>query len=165
MSDIDRTFRRIRAKIKKAEDKVKERTVMKGIANFGARLVQKRTRLGYGSNNGSKQKLAGLSTKYKNQRKKDKKTGRLSPKTTPGRSNLTRTGQMLDSIKSKVTGYGKAEIYIDGGRTDSDLTNNKVREYVEENGRPFFNFTAQEEKQITRTISKRLKTFIRELFK
>jgi hypothetical protein len=161
MSDVDRAFRRIRAKIKLAEDKVKEQTSMKFIGNFGARLIRKRTRLGYGSNNGKKERLEKLSPLYKKQRKK---FSGLSSKTTAGKSNLTRTGQMLDSIKSKVTGYGQAEIYLDGSR-DDDLTNDKVREYVEDNGRPFFNFTTQEEKQITRIISKRLKTFIREIFK
>ena len=67
-------------------------------SKFAADLVVKRTRLGYGvsKNMGAKEKFAKLSPNYVKQRKM---FAGLDASTRPNKSNLTRTGQMLASIR------------------------------------------------------------------
>lgn len=61
----------------------------------------------------------------------------------PGRSNLTFTGQLLNSLKWRVLKAGVLEMFFDGmhkGYTkgSKDLSNEKLAQYVAEGGRPFF---------------------------
>lgn len=71
-------------------------------ARFASDLVVKRTRLGYGvpKNMGAKSKFAILSPNYVKQRRL---FAGLDPSTRANKSNLTRTGVMLESVRPIVT--------------------------------------------------------------
>jgi len=102
---------------------------------------------------GSKKKpFKKLSPGYVEKRKKDSK---LSSLTSSGKSNITRTGQLIESIsgKGKSSGF---DITVSGSRSDSDLTNKQVADFVEEGGRPFLNFSDIELKKIGRLLEEQL---------
>jgi hypothetical protein len=85
---------------------------------------------------------------------KPNKKPNLHPDTEPGKSNLTATGQMLDALRGRAGG-GKVTIDIkpttrrkelNGKR--SGLTNNEVRQYVEDAGREFLKLSPDEKKDV-----------------
>ena len=101
---------------------------------------------------GTSGKLNPLSKKYIEQRAK--KSNRLHPDTTPSKSNLTATGQMLDALRGRAAG-GKVTIDIkpttrrkelNGKR--SGLNNNQVRQYVEDAGREFLKLSPEEKQEV-----------------
>lgn len=148
--DIERAF-------KDALQKTLSKSVQEEIAKEMADTVRIRSQLGSGVSKvgGRKEKFKALSTKYVEQRKE---FPGLSDKTTPRKSNVTRTGQMIDSL----TGVGKSggfEIKPEG-RRDDGKTNERVAGYVEENGRPFLNFTDTELKKLTRLLAEKLSDLI-----
>jgi hypothetical protein len=128
---------------------------MKEIGEFARDRIVKRTRLGKGvSDRGAEaQPLDPLKEDYRARRKRLKKDGRLSPKTTPSKSNLTATGQMLDSVTVKASD-GKALIQVTGTRKEGG-SNKDVAGYVSEK-RPFLNISKAELNGLNR--------FIRETF-
>ena len=73
------------------------------IGQYAVDRIKTRTRLGKGVKefNTPSEKLKPLSRAYIKQRVKDSK---LSSQTTPSKSNLTRSGGMLDSLTYKVSG-------------------------------------------------------------
>lgn len=136
---------------------------MRIIGREAAAIVRKRTLLGFGvaENGGNRKRLKPLSDSYKAQRRgevafitlqgrvipvKPIEPIRLSSKTTPGKSNLTLGGELLDSLKEFVTGLGKVEVRPAGSRRDG-LTNEEVAEFVSKD-RPFLNLSKNEIKQI-----------------
>lgn len=124
------------------------------VAKFTIDLIVKRTRLGYGvdQNFGTKRKLKPLSEKYKDYRRGFPS---LSPTTTPGRSNLSLTGQMLDSMKVMRISNGRATIGPSGTRKGSFLSNLQVAEFQEGQGRTFNRISALEFQQVLRFYRKR----------
>ena len=101
---------------------------------------------------GTKGKLDPLSKKYIEYRAK--KSNRLHPDTTPSKSNLTATGQMLDALRGRAAG-GKVTVDIkpntrrkelSGKR--SGLNNNQVRQYVEDAGREFLKLSPEEKQEV-----------------
>lgn len=103
-------------------------------------------------NTGDKKKsFKRLSPGYVEQRRKSSK---LSSLTTPGKSNVTNTGQMIESIQGKGKQAGFT-IAASGSRNDG-LTNKQVADFVEEGGRPFMNFSNLELKKIARLIEEQL---------
>lgn len=129
-----------------------------------ASQIKKRTRLGYGSENGQQKRLRGLSERYKEYREEHAED--LSQATRPGRSNLTATGQMLDSITGVGT-KGRVNVEIKGQRTKelggrrSRLSNNQVARYVQEQGRAFFNVTKAEKNSLAREVKQLILTRLR----
>jgi len=91
--------------------------------------IYTRTKLGYGVSEmfGKQFKLPALSDDYKIWRKKHK----VDSTSSASKSNLTQSGEMLNSLQVKSTPRG-AEISIEGSR------NQKLKQYNEESGRPFF---------------------------
>lgn len=112
------------------------------IAEIIAERVRIRTRLGYGVDRegGEKKKLKALSPKYIDYRKKNKAI--LYNQTTPRKSNLTFSGQLLDSISGRSNPRGIV-IYLKDRRNDGKK-NVDIKNYQEEKGRPFFYLTRQE---------------------
>jgi len=149
MSDPIRSFGKIMDRIRKATEDAGKASVMKATGDFTVGLIVKRTRLGYGvaKDFGSKASLKKLSEPYKESRKKFKG---LSPTTTAGKSNLTRTGQMLQSVKTLRTQNGRVAIGPSGTRRGSSLTNAEVAGYQEDQGRPFNRVSELEYKQVLR---------------
>lgn len=74
-------------------------------------------------------------------------TNETDPAYEDGRSNLTFTGQLLNSMRHSILGPGKLEISFKGmhagyksatGRVSKAIENSKLAEYVAKAGRPFF---------------------------
>lgn len=142
------------------------KSYMEKVANDLAAQIKKRTLLGYGVSNGNQQRLKPLSESYVKQRKRY--SGNLSGDTTPKRSNLTATGQLLNAIRG--TGYpAKLEITINDRRgrnlsgKSSGITNNKLLEYVSAD-RPFFAITKAESNKLVRELKTQLLATVRKFF-
>ena len=115
------------------------------------RIIKVRTRLGKGLLG----KLKELSPNYIEARKKDKS---LYNETTPKKSNLTRTGEMLNSIIGTRSGTLFTFFF---SNTDSD----KKAYWADQTGRPFFDLTPSERNGLQRKISAIIRDTIRQLFK
>jgi hypothetical protein len=161
--------------IDKAVKKIKSSSEMQNFADLTAEIIRRRTRLGYGvkSPGARRERLKPLSESYIEQRRGDavyftddqgqvrrvttsdkfKQRKKLSARTTPNKSNLTFTDQMLDSL----TGFARSgEFKVEPtGQRDDGLTNRQVAEYVEEE-RPFLTLSRSEIKQLQQSVTKRL---------
>lgn len=155
MSDIRKQLSKIQREI---EDAVKTTTgprMMMRLGNEAIKRIQTRTRLGRGVAYGSGERpkstpLKPLSEAYREYRTRVRKADgqrkkriSLSPLTSPGKSNLTFTGQMLSNIKLIEAKQGYFELGIVGEREDG-LTNEEVAEFVAKGGREFFDLTEPE---------------------
>lgn len=134
-------------------------SIMKVLAVSARDQLYKRVKAGYGVSNifgysdlpPKKVKLKPLSKKYIKQREKIT----LGAFASPGISNLTKTGKMLDSIQSDAK---KSKIILtipDTPRSDSTLTNSELAEelqvgYRGRPARPFFAVTDKEHFQIVK---------------
>jgi hypothetical protein len=119
---------------------------MKAIGAFMIQKIAVRTRLGYGVNDNlaEKSKLNKLSNPYKEFRKS---YPFLSDLTTPNKSNLTKTGSMIDSLK--VKDFRKNAIRIGPTGFDRDGVSNSSKAFMQEKmGRVFLRLSAQEVKQV-----------------
>src|SRR5690606_22586140 len=143
------------------------------LANETAEQIKKRTQLGFGvDDNGRQTKLKPLSMSYRAQRRGEiafftDESGRkipyipsekptLSPYTSPAKSNLTKTGEMLESIKGIVKDTS-IFINVTGKRRDgSGLTNEEVKEFVEQQGREFMRLTNGEKNELARKLKDRI---------
>lgn len=120
--------------------------------------IEKRTRLGKGvSEGGELEKLKPLSEKYVKFRK-----GKVSGLTSPKKSNLTFTGQMLSAIKGVRN--GTLFTFFFTGKRDDGKSNAEIAQYAREKGRPFFNLSNSERNGLQRKISKIIKESIKKLF-
>ena len=134
------------------------------LAKFIPAMIRERTRNGLGLL-GS---LDGLSTSYVKFRERVK--ARLSKETSPNKSNLTATGQLLDAIIGEATGT-IVKIFISPKPRKKELnpsanaTNREIRKYVEEGGREFLGLTANERRVIEKEAAEVIKTEIRKAFK
>lgn len=83
-----------------------------------------------------------------------------------GRSNLTFTGQLLNSMKHIVIGPGKLQIIFADmhtgyksatGRVSKSIENSKIAKYVAEQGRPFFGVRPSMRRQVNRIVKQYVK--------
>lgn len=113
--------------------------------------IKLRTRLGKAASKtgGRAKKLKELSEPYKKERKRLRKKGVLSGDTTPAKSNLTKTGEMIDSLEYKING--------DGVSVEVTGTENirKAKENADM-GRPFMYLTKIDIKAIQDLIQERI---------
>jgi len=133
-------------------------------ARILAEQIVRRTRLGKGVNDAGKQtRLAPLKDSTKKQRRRYQRN--LTSKTTPGRSNISATGQLLDSVRGRASG---AELIVfalnnrtrslSGGRSSarhSDIITGLESGRIGKNTttpRPFFRVSDPERNQIARNI-------------
>jgi len=133
------------------------------------RIIKVRTQLGKGvSENGGK--LAPLK-RLENERYRElrKTSDKLSSNTTPGRSNLTATGQLLDAIRGDRSGtefrfFFQSKRTTDlSGRT-SKATNQDIVRGQEAQGRPFFFLAKTELTGLSRKIRDAITGRISRLF-
>lgn len=98
-----------------------------------AEAMKRHARNGFGlsADGQNLSRLKKLSAKYIRQRARM----RLHPETTPGTSNLTRTGVMLDSITTRAGQYPNWVVTMPGSH-GRGLTNRQLSRYVSEK-RPF----------------------------
>lgn len=141
--------------LKKALDRVinglGDQAQMSKIAKKATEQVHDRTKKGFGvdKHEGPKKRLKGLKDSYKTKRKKLKRQGRLADDTTPSKSNLTKSGAMLDNIKYEAK-KGEATVYISGGKNKQKAT------YQANAGRTFMNLSKNEAKELVNIIEKEI---------
>ena len=126
--------------------------------------IVKRTRLGVGiGTNRNSEKLKPLQDDYKKVRRDNKI--RLASTTKPARSNVTATGQLLNSlttVKIKIENGVKYLITVSDRRgrdlsgNPSKIGNKRLVTYLERQGRKFLGFTKPQINEITRDIRRRL---------
>jgi len=143
-----------------SEQIVKEVTNTQFMLELGGKasnLIFKRTRLGYGvSQQGSdKERLKPLSDSYK----KVRKAHPQSTNTSPAKSNLTRTGEMLDAIQPIKTAIGSVTIGL------KDSINSNKAQWNTEKGRPFMNLSSAEMKQIQNFLRDKINSILDKLDK
>ena len=141
------------------------------IAEAAADMIRVRTRKGFGVKRhaGQESKLKPLSKSYIAQRKgeiafftsdsgdvipyKPKNPKKINRSlTSPGKSNLTFSGQMLDSLTGSALSQGKAIVKLKGTRDDKK-TNAEVGEFVSVE-RPFMRLSGKELKKIADILKK-----------
>jgi hypothetical protein len=119
--------------------------------------IRKRTQLGKDLKGG---KIKPIENSTKAYRKRYSKN--LDSNTTPNRSNLTATGQLLNSIESKAKGL-VYEITLKDKRSKdlsgstSKASNTEIKDFQEKQGRFFWGLTDFEKVFIVRELIKRLK--------
>jgi len=142
----------------------------KKLGERGADILYKRVKSGYGVSNDKKQfpkrdKLDGLEDSTIRQRRERGVSGKFG---SPGRSNLTDTGQLLESFE--VTGkQGQFNIDIPNtkrqkrGGEKKSRTNAEVAEHVSDNGRPFFALTKAEQQILAKEVKDTIRSKLRGL--
>lgn len=143
--DIKKAMKALKNIQKEVEDNLID------VGQEAVELIKKRTRLGYGVEDQGKPKtkLKKLSPGYINQRKRNKPTG----PSTPAKSNLTYSGDMLDALEAKKKQDNKIEIGFKNSEEE------KKAEYVSED-RPFNNLSKAEIKQLQQKLEKALRDAI-----
>lgn len=158
---LEELSKQIQIKVKLAQVKA-----AREIAALIPELIRLRTR---GAGEGVDGPLKGLedSTEKYRERYKDN----LHPDTSPKESNLTATGQLLDSIKGKNIGSkvviepskGKRKGELSGGK--SKLSNREVLKYVELNGRKFHELNKEERAEIIKLVEQIIRDEISSVIK
>lgn len=174
--------------LRKFRDELINKRFIQELGMYTLDLIFKRVKSGWGVDSDDKdpeytnrQRLSPLSDGYKKQRKgliefraKNKKGGEVIVKfkikkpllgkfATPNKSNLTFTGEMLDSIEIKAGDKG-FNLYINNKRRSDGMTNKNLAELVTEEGRPFFAITKQEIRMIRTKINQRATALIKKYF-
>ena len=145
------TFKKLEIQIKAVIEGLIKKSTMQEIADLSKNLVVQRTGKGFGVNTpeGKKVKLKGISESYKKERKRLRKQGKLSGDTTPQKSNLTKSKQMLDSVDAKAS-TAKATVFL-----NNPQAKNKA-EYQSAQGRAFMNLSKAEVEKIKKLIEKKI---------
>ena len=161
-SDLN-NFRR---KIEQALAQLTSNSNLQPIAKDLEEIIRRRTRLGKGVdvNGGPNVPLKALKKSTKRSRKYKQKRGLLSEKTSPNKSNLTDTAQLIDSLKGRAINK-LLEIKPTGGRKNSKLTNIKVAAYQEAAGRKFLGLSKQDIKQLTAVMQDSFNEIVNRIFK
>lgn len=126
--------------------------------------IYRRVKSGFGVDNDTKdkprrKKLKPLSPSYINQRRRKGVRGEFG---SPSRSNLTNTGQMLDSFKVKVSSNGFQVTIPNSARRDSK-SNRQIANFVRR-VRPFFALTGAEIRIIKKVIRDEVTKVFRKIF-
>ena len=173
MNNVNKIFANIERKVKGLVKKVR----LSDYGEMAIKRIQLRTRLGYGVLGGErgapKYKLPKLSQSYKDFRSgkvifwtdkggrvrsttnvPDSMKPKLPSTTKPSKSNLTLTGQLLESIKSRVSG-NKIILYLKENRNDGK-SNKDIVGWQSEQGRDFFELTDKEVKGLRNQLKKDL---------
>lgn len=165
----DEDMKKFKAKLDKSLEALITQQTLGPIAIELKNIIQRRTRLGSGVEESGQPKvpLAPLATSTKQSRKYKKGLGKLSELTTPNKSNLTETSQMLGSLRGyakKNATSGTMEIKPTGDR-------NKKLSAIHTLGgpnlpkRPFLNLSAQDIKQLTAVLQDKFSEILDRIFK
>lgn len=152
---FDKGVNKFVRELQKTIDASLSRKELKRLGDAALIIIYNRTKKGIGVRKtsqvgGAQQKLKKLadSTKKYRQRYKEK----LHPTTSPRKSNLTFSGQLLDSLKVKKISARKKSFVIspEGKRKGSSLANFEVAEFVDQNGRPFLGLSNKDLKEVVK---------------
>jgi hypothetical protein len=158
------SFKQLFDRLQKSVDDSISKSSMDDIGKALVEIIRVRTRLGYGvgATGDQRQKLKPLSLLYREYRRKNRRL--MSPQATVNRSNLTFTGQMLDSLDVVSSKKGALSIAPTGTRKGG-LKNLTLARYVAEQGRPFMSLSNNELKQLSRIIDEGLNASLRRRLK
>lgn len=150
-------FSAIKEAFTQAVDSIGAPESMRKFGEKAADMIRLRTRLGSGvqRDGAEKDRLKPLAASTKKKRAQSK----LSQFTTPNRSNLTETGQLLDSVEPKNPTQRKVTVGPQGPRDDGK-TNEEVAKYVSE-ARPFNHLSKTEIKRIGDDIKRAIRQEIK----
>lgn len=153
---LDDFSKHLQKQLKEAVDHVTSKTFLTQLGNELKEDIQKRTRLGYGVEEplGKQSKFKALAESTKKSRKYKKKQGKLSGLSSPAKSNLTETGEMVDDM------YVSTKVNLLQLKL-KDQKNRDKAQWNEEKGRTFLNVSDSQYKtlikKIQAAITKKLK--------
>jgi hypothetical protein len=175
---------KLKRALKQSIEDILTQSDMRDIIEKAKDIIYKRVKSGYGVANdttaGSSQvKLNELSKAYKDYRagrvefysggelvQFRVKKPKLGPYGRPNFSNLTLTGEMLESITTRIFSKGKAELKIPNTvRADGKTTNEQVAMWVSKQGRPFFNLSDKDERILDAFINRLVRDKLRRIRK
>jgi hypothetical protein len=139
---------------------------MKLVGELAILAIVERTRgrnKGVSRTGGKERRLKALAKSTIEGRTRLKNLGRLHKDTSPRRSNLTRSGKLLDSMKIKEVKNKYVRWGPKGRRRGEGITNEQVAEYVAQGGRPFNFLSKKDITKITKLIDKILQSEMRRL--
>jgi len=158
-------FTRLRLRFDKARSRVFGASNLNKIARDTIKIIFVRTKTGKGvTKSGNRYNLPGLTSNYKEQRRRYKRN--LDSTTSPGKSNLTATGQLLKSMFTRSK-FGQIIIGIKDSRSKTlsgglnRTTNSEVLKHQEDQDRRFFDLTKTEKREIQRRVAKQIKDSFR----
>lgn len=133
-----------------------------GLGKLAIDIIVKRTRRGFGvkKDGGNVRKLKSLKKSYVAQRRR--LASKLSRFTSPNKSNLTFTSQMLSSIKvvkTVKTKTGVVSVISPKGSHSGGQTNEEVAVFASLS-RPFFHLAKKEKRELIEVFEKRFKKSI-----
>lgn len=128
---------------------------MQDLGEAAVFMIRKRTLNGFGvaKLGSSASRLKPLSDSYKKYRRRN--ALRLSPLTSPTRSNLTFSSEMLASLDVVRTRTGRVIIHPTGRRNDG-YTNFQISKFVAKQGRSFNTLSRNELKKLKQYTSQEL---------
>lgn len=129
-------------------------------------IIRDRTRQGFGitQDGGAKKNLKKLAKSTVVGRELKDRKGKLSKDTAPPVSNLTETGQMLDSIVLKKIKNTKFEVVFEEKRDDGKQNSDLVK-YNADKGRTFFGLSKSERRTLERNVTKKVNELFKKIFK
>lgn len=158
------SFKNAKIGIQKMIAELLTKPYMEQVGNFAASMVKTRTQLGYSVDKpgAPKKKFAPLKPSTIKQRKKLKKGQALNENTSPTKSNLTRTGQLLSSIGVEKVEDTVVTVSPRGTRNDG-YTNEEIAKFAADGDpkrdrakRPFVSLSDIEVKRLKERIRKDL---------
>lgn len=156
-------FREIFAKIRGAVNDL-DLSVLPEIGELVSSRIRAVARTGKTMASGQATKMPALSASYVKDRKRWRARGeKVGDVFSPARSNLTASGQYLDSIKTTKIDKAKAEVVVGatGKRTGESLTNQKLAEYLSEQGRSIWGIDAITRRRIVSMVKADIRNRIR----
>lgn len=162
-----KSFRQLERELKKISDEIGSQKNTQSVGRIGLEIIYTRVKDGFGVTSDSisqprKRRLKALDPKTIAQRKR---RGVRGFRGSPEKSNLTDTGQLLDSIEVRA-GKNKFSLIIPNTRRKRRggekrvPTNEDVAQYVR-GDRPFFAFTNPEKRLLEKTVQKILNKLTR----
>lgn len=153
--------------LKRVERDIYNASFTKELAEESRDLIYRRTKSGIGVNaeglkpeQTKKRQLKPLSPNYIDLRRKTGVPGKFG---SPSESNLTYTGQMLESIEVKSSDRDFS-IEIPATRRDDGKTNKQVAGFVRKGGRPFFALVKDEVTILEKKVRDVVRGLLRKIF-
>jgi len=149
---VEKQMMRFTKLLRKVVDDTASKEVMEAVGNQAVEIIKRQARLGNDYKTGGKFK--NLSDSYISKRNKYK--SELDPRTRPKRSNVTATGQLIESLKLSDIRARSVEVEASGNRKGGSpfdsgkKTNAEVAYWVEYHGRHFLGLNDKTREQLTR---------------
>lgn len=139
----------LQKQLKEAVDHVTSKSYLKEVGTELAEDIKKRTRLGYGvaESLDRQKKFKPLAASTKKARKGMKKRGTLSGDTSPSKSNLTMTGEMVDDL------FVETRIGVISLRLKKAFSKKKAK-WNKEKGRSFLEVSRSQYNSLVKKLQK-----------